>query len=202
MKKSRNNGKLPVLAAVCFYVVAGSAACILLFLKGISFSNNANTVAALESSDRLSQEIFDKVSGIIPDSLLPSGAEQADIPETKTPETAPDAAETAEAGTKEAETNEPKTQENMPKDEAEVYYAFIAAHTKGRLHVRKSDSIEAGIIANLSPNASGYVLEKGPVWSLIQSGNVKGYVFNEYLEFREISKEEFQEKFPERFPTP
>ena len=34
-------------------------------------------------------------------------------------------------------------------------------------------------------------LEKGPVWSLVQSGDVTGYVFNEYLDFQEISKEEY-----------
>ena len=51
--------------------------------------------------------------------------------------------------------------------------------------------MNAQVIARFSPGITGYVLEKGPVWSLVQSGDVTGYVFNEYLDFQEISKEEY-----------
>ena len=82
----------------------------------------------------------------------------------------------------------PKPIETEPEP---VYYAFTTLNLNGPLHVREAASMNAQVIARFSPGITGYVLEKGPVWSLVQSGDVTGYVFNEYLDFQEISKEEY-----------
>lgn len=174
MKKS----KFPMLAVICFYVVVGIAACIILFLRGSSLSGN--TGAPQTALYEIKPELSETASGGEPESSLPSETEPVSLPETSAPE---------------PESSEAVPQETVPETESQeeepVYYAFTTLNTTSSLHVRESDSMKAKVIARLSPGVTGYVLEKGPVWSLIQSGDITGYAFNEYLEFHEIPKEEF-----------
>ena len=72
-----------------------------------------------------------------------------------------------------------------------VYYAFTTLNRESFLHVRQEPGLDAPIIARFSPGTTGYVLEKGAAWSLVRSGDITGYVFNEYLDFQEIPKEEY-----------
>ncbi len=85
---------------------------------------------------------------------------------------------------------EPDSVETTPKPEP-VYYAFTTLNTDSTLRVRQEPGLDAPIIARFSPGTTGYVLERGPAWSLVQSGDITGYVSNEYLDFREIPKEEY-----------
>lgn len=80
------------------------------------------------------------------------------------------------------------TQEPEPEP---VYYAFTTLNIYTSLHVRQEPDLEAQIIARFSPGTTGYVLEQGSTWSLVQSGDITGYVFNKYLDFQEIPKEEY-----------
>ncbi len=72
-----------------------------------------------------------------------------------------------------------------------VYYAFTTLNLYTSLNVREKPDPEALIIARFSPGTTGYVLEQGAEWSLVRSGDVTGYVSNEYLDFREIPKDEY-----------
>lgn len=83
------------------------------------------------------------------------------------------------------------TSEPVETEPERVYYSFTTLNINGPLHVREAASMNAQVIARFSPGITGYVLEKGPVWSLVQSGDIAGYVFNEYLDFQEIPKEEY-----------
>ena len=112
-----------------------------------------------------------------------AGEEVSSIPETTAslPETSP--AESEGAGESSAAESE---------DESEpVYYAFTTLNFSGNLHVREGASMNAKVIARFTPGVTGYVIERGPVWSLVTSGDITGYVFNEYLEFREVPEEEY-----------
>lgn len=87
---------------------------------------------------------------------------------------------------------EPSTTEEpaSPANEG-PYYSFTTLNTKSSLHVRKAPGMDAEIIARLSPNTTGYVIEKGDEWSLITTGDITGYSSNRYLQFQEIPKEEY-----------
>ena len=76
-------------------------------------------------------------------------------------------------------------------EEEPVYYAFTISNVYTFLHVRQEPGLDAQIIAQFLPGTTGYVLEKGSSWSLVRSGSITGYVYNEYLDFREIPKEEY-----------
>ncbi len=75
------------------------------------------------------------------------------------------------------------------------YYKFTTINKLEILHVRTTPSLEADILARLKPGTVGYVLEKGDAWSLITTGDITGYAFNEYLEFTEIPKEEYPTEY-------
>ncbi len=75
-------------------------------------------------------------------------------------------------------------------EEEEIHYTFTASHSTGALHVREYGSMEAAIIATLTPGTTGDVLELGPAWSLVKSVDITGYGFNGYLEYTVIPDEE------------
>ena len=59
------------------------------------------------------------------------------------------------------------------------------------LHVRKQPGMDGEIIDYLDPGTTGYVLERGDDWSLVQTSEITGYVSNQYLQFQEIPAEEY-----------
>ncbi len=86
--------------------------------------------------------------------------------------------------------------EDIPADDtaagdAEHYYAFVTSNVKGNLHVRIQPDMDAEIIARLAPGTAGCVLEQGEEWSLVKTADIAGYVSNRYLQFQEITKEEY-----------
>ena len=166
MKKS----KFSMIAVMAFYIAAGVLACTVFFLRGSS----------LAGEDDSSQTVLYDIK---PELSQASGEEVSSIPETTAslPETSP--AESEGAGESSAAESE---------DESEpVYYAFTTLNFSGNLHVREGASMNAKVIARFTPGVTGYVIERGPVWSLVTSGDITGYVFNEYLEFREVPEEEY-----------
>jgi len=68
-------------------------------------------------------------------------------------------------------------------EEETRYYSFVTLNFAGNLHVRETASINGKIIARFSPGVTGYVIERGPAWSLVTSGGILGGVFYEYLVF-------------------
>ena len=85
-------------------------------------------------------------------------------------------------------------QEENPQETAEpepVYYSFVTLNTRSVLHVREQPGMDGKIIDYLSPGTTGFVLEPGDGWSLIQTSGITGYVSNQYLQFQEIPEEEY-----------
>lgn len=162
MKKN----KFFLFSIMAFYIGAGALACCFFFLRGSSLSGNAAVTQTelYEIKPELSQAAIPESTEIL---LETTAAVEETLP-------APTETET----------------ETEPEPEP-VYYAFTTLNINGSLHVREGASMNAKIVARFAPGITGYVLEKGPVWSLVQSGDIIGYVFNEYLDFREIPKEEY-----------
>ncbi len=73
------------------------------------------------------------------------------------------------------------------------YYKFKVINIDSTLRVRDKGSFSGKVIARFKNGREGYVLEKGEEWSKIvtKEGTFTGYCYNDYLEFTEISKDEF-----------
>ena len=85
----------------------------------------------------------------------------------------------------------PSEEDEEPSIEEVHYYAFTTTNKVSILHVRKEPSMDAEIIFRLPPASTGYVLERGESWSLIQTPEISGYCNNGYLDFQEVSEEEY-----------
>lgn len=59
----------------------------------------------------------------------------------------------------------------------------VVANVEGSLRVRAEASTDSDIVGKLYPYAVATILEAGEEWTKVESGNVTGYVANEYLMF-------------------
>lgn len=87
-----------------------------------------------------------------------------------------------------AETTEAPAQE-QPKQVEDKNADFVAANVDNAVNVRKKKSTEATIVGQMYKGDTGKLLKKGDEWSKIESGNVKGWVKNEFLLFGTQAKE-------------
>ena len=80
-------------------------------------------------------------------------------------------------------------------DSGEHFYRFTASHSTMGLRVRKTPSMKGDILDRIMPGATGYVIERGDTWSEIitENGKSRGYSFNEYLTFEEISEVDYKQ---------
>jgi len=70
----------------------------------------------------------------------------------------------------------------------------VLADVNNYVNVREEASTEATIVGRLFDGDGGTILEKEGDWTKIRSGNVEGYVSNDYLLFGEDAYEAAQEK--------
>ena len=78
-------------------------------------------------------------------------------------------------------TGAPEDTETLTEEEIEWQNYLVADVAVGMtLRVRKEPSTEADIVGVLERGARATVIEKGEEWTKITSGEVEGYVFNEY----------------------
>ena len=59
----------------------------------------------------------------------------------------------------------------------------VVADVEGSLRVREEASTDSEIVGKLYPYTVATIIEPGEEWTKIESGNVVGYVSNEYLMF-------------------
>ena len=88
-----------------------------------------------------------------------------------------------EEGTEvESEVVEESTEENTEELTAEEkeWLNSVMANVELRLRIRKEPNAEADVVGMLEKGARATVLEKGEEWTKIKSGNVEGYVSNEF----------------------
>lgn len=77
-----------------------------------------------------------------------------------------------------------------------TYYAFTVIDGVTNVRIRETDARDSNTVSHIDGGKSGYVLEKGDRRSkiLTKKGTV-GYIYNEYLTFSEIPKDEFPEEY-------
>lgn len=169
--------KTLLLTVMLFYMVAGAAACMVFFTYG-TFWDREEKPAVVSYYEQETRAVLAETTIAETEAVL---AESVAEPESQTvPETAETPAE--------EESSEALA---PPETEPTPYYSFRVMNIQGRLHVREGAGSSYAVVASLNPGSSGFVLEKGPQWSLIQTENVKGYVYNKYVEFEEIPQEEY-----------
>lgn len=74
------------------------------------------------------------------------------------------------------------------KEEKSKWADKVMANVDDKLNVRGEASEESELVGKLYKGAVADVVEKGDEWSRIKSGNVEGYVKNEYCVFAEDAK--------------
>jgi len=93
--------------------------------------------------------------------------------------------------------------EDTPEEESgeEKYYSFTVI-TSGfkNLNMRAEATTESKIIGTIPHGVTGYVLEVGDEWSKVSYNGKEGYCSNEFINLKEISKEEFEEGTRENEP--
>ena len=147
----------------------------------------------------------DNLTPETPDPAAPA-QEPAENPQTPVPATEPaDDSEAAEAGHpvtgSTSGTPEPADETNASDDEEaagpeKTYYAFTVIDGVTDVRIRETDARDSNTVSHIDGGKSGYVLEKGDSRSkiLTKKGTV-GYIYNEYLTFSEIPKDEFPEEY-------
>lgn len=173
MKKGQNL----LFITLLFYLLAGSCACVLFYVKS---EKSRETMMP----DAMNERVIGTID-----------------PEENSEEIAIETEEVQDAGDEETAAAAESETEALPEPETEEetaqkkYYKFSTVNKKGGLRVREAPSMEAETSAKLPPSTTGYVLEQGTVWSLITTGDVTGYAFNEYLKLEEIPEEEFPKQY-------
>lgn len=83
----------------------------------------------------------------------------------------------------ESEVEEPEVVEPQLTEEQKLWQTRIIANAKNNLNVRAEASKDAAIVGKLDRGDYGEILERGSEWTKIKSGNVEGYVANQYCLF-------------------
>ena len=95
-----------------------------------------------------------------------------------------DASEETGDSTEETPEEEPEVEpEPELTEEQKLWQTRLLANAKNNLNVRAEASTEATIVGKLERGDYAIIIEKGEEWTKIVSGNVEGYVFNEYCLF-------------------
>lgn len=77
---------------------------------------------------------------------------------------------------------EPEPEPELTAEEQE-WLNYILANVDNNLNVREEPSTDGKIVGKLERGDRGTIIEKGEEWTKIKSGNVEGYVSNEYCLF-------------------
>lgn len=173
MKKQKNL----ILLAIGFYLAVGLIFLSLFFARG----NRFTAPKAPVTNDSL-YAIKPELSEATTEAFTEASSEAFVQEEEQPPET--------EA----LETESPMEEAPAPTEAETAYYEFALSGVITRLHVRTSPSILSESIGYLAPGTTGLVLEVNDSWVLIQTPQITGYVFREYLILTEISPEEYQSR--------
>lgn len=77
-------------------------------------------------------------------------------------------------------TEEVEESTEMLTAEEQEWLNYMMANVELRLRIRKEANVESDVVGVLEKGARATVIEKGEEWTKIKSGNVEGYVSNEF----------------------
>lgn len=147
-------------------------------------SKEMNNVLSLERMDNIlvgaTLEDFYGASGMAGKETLEETTEE----ETTETETASEE-QTTETETETQQETEAATapEETTEAEEPYAYADFFMVNVSDYLNVRAEPSEDAEVVGKIYAGGGGQVLAKGGEWSGIQSGNVTGYIKNDYAWF-------------------
>lgn len=155
-------------------VILSAAACAVIISCIVIFTGTANTTTensrsiAKETENTEKKNIENKIlADIEPNRLALVGAEENELIQTTAAEDEKE--ETTEQST-EAVEEAPSPYENK-----------FMVNVNEYLNIRSAADENAQIVGKLYAGAGGDIVERGEAWTLITSGNVKGYVSNDYI---------------------
>ena len=134
---------------------------------------NIGAAAVLDSDEttkETNQEVLITAGAMADESLIPAGSDDADETEQSDEE------------------RETEQEENESED-----FSFAMANVDNSVNVREEPGEEAPVAGKLFKNCGATVLEQGEGWTKIQSGNLTGWVSNDYLIFGEEAKTMMEE---------
>lgn len=153
-----------------------------LVVSGLNKSENEAVEANVESFDKVDSKGMNNLLSLEGMDQIFVGATLDDLYGEETTEEIR-SEETTEETTTEIET-EPETQaQEEATTEAYAYANTFVVNVSEYLNVRADASENAEIVGKIYAGGGGQVLEKGTEWSKIQSGNVIGYINNNYAYF-------------------
>lgn len=82
-----------------------------------------------------------------------------------------------------------KQNEEEKQDQKSAWDSKMMANVENNMNVRAEASEDAEIVGKLYKGAAADVVEKGETWTKIKSGNVEGYVKNEFCVFGDDAKD-------------
>ncbi len=155
-----------------------------LCLSGCGSANTGDTSMSM-NSENVSEESEDisVEQGTV--DIVGEGTEESSEDETAVDTEAESEIE-SETETDTAEEPETET-EKEPELTAEqlLWQTRLISNVKSNLNVRKEPDAESSVVGKMPSGAVGTIIEKGEEWTLIKSGNLEGYVSNEYCLFGE-----------------
>lgn len=193
----RKTEKRILIFVMVFYVAISAFAVCILNLSGSIFAKRGEArltdyltgMFGAESAESIAGEAdtSGKLEGL--EALETDGQESAETyAEPKTEAAEP---ETTESEDTEAVPVEPQSEEASEPAE-EHFYSFRTNNRDTILRMREAPGEDAGIIYELKPGSSGYVIELGDDWSKVSAYGHEGYCVNEYLTMTEITEEEYE----------
>lgn len=93
--------------------------------------------------------------------------------------------ETISLETEEAEEEAEQAEAEAEEESESAVAGLVIAKVDNSVNVREEASEDAAVEGKLFKNCSGIILEQGEGWTKIQSGNLTGWVSNDYLYFGE-----------------
>lgn len=156
-----------IVVSVTAFMMMGTVA------KAEEVDLNIGAAAVLDSDEtnkETNQEVLITAGAMADESVIPTGNDNAD------------------------KTEEPDEEEEQEEVEAEAEeFSLVMANVDNSVNVREEPSEEAPVAGKLFKNCGATILEEGDGWTKIQSGNLTGWVSNDYLIFGEDARTMMEE---------
>lgn len=156
-----------IVVSVTAFMMMGTVA------KAEEVDLNIGAAAVLDSDEtnkETNQEVLITAGAMADESVIPTGNDNAD------------------------KTEQPDEEEEQEEVEAEAEeFSLVMANVDNSVNVREEPSEEAPVAGKLFKNCGATILEEGDGWTKIQSGNLTGWVSNDYLIFGEDARTMMEE---------
>lgn len=180
------------------YIIAGILAIVLFYKDGSHLSHRMDQQPATES-DLETAMTTPNTEPVSKDVTVVGTVETRDDAATETENSSEaDQAVATEPEDTSSETDaEPEN--TLSEDDTEpekVYYGFTVKPDRTSVRVRETSARNSAIVTHVNGGDTGYVIkEEGNRTQVVLADGTVGYIYNEYIELSEISKEDVPEEY-------